>query len=76
MEFLCTPFQRILQRWLVIELLAKSILENKEEVRVFSSMNDEIGFEKYFKRTIKSLEILDAFRFCIQKISDNFRHSF
>ena len=62
MEFLCIPFQQIPPRSPLIELLAKSLLENKEEVRIFLSTNDEIGFEKYLERTIRTLKISDAVR--------------
>ena len=54
----------------VIELLAKSLIENKEEVRTMSSKKEEIGFENYLKRTIKSLKISGASKFRTQKISD------
>ena len=56
----------------MIELLAKSLSENKEKIRVLLSKNDGIGFETYLKRTIRSLIILDAFKFRTQKKSDGF----
>ena len=45
-------FNKFLLRSPVIELLANSLLENKEEVMIFSSKNEAIGLEKYLKRTI------------------------
>ena len=45
-----------------MKLLAKAMLKSKEEVRIFSSDNDGIGFEKYLKRKIRSLKSLDAFK--------------
>ena len=50
MEFV-PLFNEFLARSPVIELLAKSLLENKEEVRM-SPKNYEIGFEKYLIRTV------------------------
>ena len=54
----------------VIKLLTKSLVETKEDTRIFSSKKNERGPEKYFKWMIKSLKILDAFKFRTQKISD------
>ena len=54
----------------MIELLAKSILENKEEIRMFPSNNNGIGFENYLKRTINGSKNFGRFR--TQKISDVF----
>ena len=56
MEFLCTLFNKFLPSSPEIEILAKSLLESKEEVRIFSPKNDEIDLEKYFRRTIRSLK--------------------
>ena len=58
MEFLCALLNEFLPGSPVIELLIKSKLEDREKVRIFSSKNDKIGFEKYLKRTIRSLKIL------------------
>ena len=64
MHSFSVPFvNEFLPRSPVIEFLAKSLLENKEEVRIFSSMNEKKGLEKYLKRTVRSLKISDAFRF-------------
>ena len=49
MEFLCTLIDKFLPRSPVIEFLAQSPLEKREEVRIFSSGKDEIRFEKYVK---------------------------
>ena len=68
MSFSVPIFNDFLPRSPVIELLAKSPLKNKEEVRIFSSKNDGIGFGRYLKRTIRSLKISDAFEFRTQKI--------
>ena len=67
MSFSVPHFNEYLPKSLAIELLAKSLLENKQEVRIFSSKNVETGSEKYLKRTIRSLKIFDAFTFRTQK---------
>ena len=54
MEFLCTLIDKFLPRSPVIEFLAQSPLKKREEVRIFSSKNNEISFERYLKR-IKGL---------------------
>ena len=56
----------------LIKLLAKLLLENKEEAKLFSSKKEEIGFEKYFQRTIRSMKISDPFGFRAHEISDVF----
>ena len=61
-------FSKLLPTSPVIELLAKSQLENKEEIRIFLSKNEEIGFEKYLKKIIRSLNISDVFKFRTKKI--------
>ena len=71
-SFSVSLFNEFLSRSPLIELLAKSVLQNKEEITIFSPKNDEIGFEKYLKRTIWSLQISDAFEFQTQKISSVF----
>ena len=46
----CVPlFNKFLPRSSVTKLLAKSLLENKGKVRIFSSKNDETGVENIFK---------------------------
>ena len=65
-------YNEFLPRSPVIKLLAESQLENEEDVTIFSSMNDEIGFEKYLKRTTRSLKISDAFKISDTTISDVF----
>ena len=72
MKYLRTPFNEFLSRSPSIALLAKSLLENKEQLRISSSKNDEIGFERYLKRIIRSTKISDAFRFWTQKFADVF----
>ena len=44
-SFYVPLFNEFLPRSPVVELLAKALLENKEDVRIFSSKNDEIGFK-------------------------------
>ena len=54
--FFVLLFKKFLSTSHLIEHLAKS-LESKEDVRIFSFNGDEIGFERYLKRTIRSLKI-------------------
>ena len=69
MGFFVPLFNEFLSTSHLIELLAKPIIENKDEVRIISSKNNEIGFDRYLKRTTRSL-------FGRFKISDknNFGH--
>ena len=55
--------RRSLVRALVIEALTKSLLENKEEVRILSSNNGEIGVKKYLRRTMRSQKIRTLLNF-------------
>ena len=50
--FFVTLFNESLSTSHLIELLAMSLLTNKEKVRMFSSKNDDIGFENHLKMKI------------------------
>ena len=64
-------FNKVLPRSPLIELLAKSMFENEEEVRIFSFENEDTDFEKYLTRTIRSIMISDAFKVQIKNFVRN-----
>ena len=49
-------WNKFLSKSLVIEILTTSLVENKLEIGIFSSQNDEVGPEKYILKIMRLLK--------------------